>query len=313
MHIRDLVKRSLTAISNLNYPDYELVIVDNGSTDGSYEYVREVARELPIDIKLVRLEHNLGFTGGNNIGYIKASSDSEYIALINNDAIPTPDSLGKLISPMIQETKIAGTQGVIAKLNNSKLVDTAGGLINELLIPILLYSNMHVDVALKNLPRYISYPDGAYSVIKRSAIEECLGEVPFIWKGFMYFDDMYLGLGLWDCGYRVVSLPILAGFHSRGSTSKGSRLTIYYGVRGWVALNYISNSRYRRLINIAVALRSIKGAGSASYFRGLMDGIKLGETILRRYSRTIDIYRAPIEKIPLHKAISSLILLRLSI
>ncbi len=324
MHIRGLVGRSLKAISDLDYPDYELVIVDNGSTDGSYDYIRDIARDLPIDVKLVRLEHNLGFTGGNNIGFMRASKDSEYIVLLNNDAIPYSKSLKKLVSVSINKAKIASVQGVLLRFDNPKLIDNAGCMLNELLIPILLYSNEHTHRALRGLPRYITYPNGAYSLIRRSAIEECLGEVPFIWEGFMYFDDMYLGLKLWNCGYRVASIPVYVGLHRRGSSSRKPSLTLYYGIRGWIALNHISNSRYRNIVYKAVASRALKVnpldlnnrsyLTNVSYLMGLMDGIRLGEYILEKYRlETIDIYKAPIVRVDPLKSILSLAMIRLSI
>ena len=69
----------LTALRRQTFRDFETILVDNGSTDGSVEYIRKVFPE----IRLLALKENLGFTGGNIAGYELARGD--LIVLLNND------------------------------------------------------------------------------------------------------------------------------------------------------------------------------------------------------------------------------------
>jgi len=73
----DLALRSLDVIAQLNYDNYELIVVDNGSSDWSYEVIKSRVRELGIDARVVRLERNLGFTCGNNTSFLRISGVSK--------------------------------------------------------------------------------------------------------------------------------------------------------------------------------------------------------------------------------------------
>jgi Predicted glycosyltransferases len=88
----EIAKESLLALAELDYPSYEVIVVDNGSNDASREYVREIAEKYRF--KFIGLARNLGFTGGNNVGFRARDKEAKYVVLINNDAIVYKDSLG---------------------------------------------------------------------------------------------------------------------------------------------------------------------------------------------------------------------------
>ena len=86
-HLRGL----LSCLERQSYPRLEVLLVDNGSTDGSIPLVE---REFP-EVRIVRAGGNLGFAGGNNLGTRKAQG--AYVALINNDTLPDDDWLLRLV------------------------------------------------------------------------------------------------------------------------------------------------------------------------------------------------------------------------
>lgn len=77
------------------YPRYELVIVDNQSTDGTKEYLEELSKKNYSNVKIIFNDQNLGFAGGNNVG-IK-TCDGDYVLTLNNDTIVTRGWLTSLV------------------------------------------------------------------------------------------------------------------------------------------------------------------------------------------------------------------------
>lgn len=95
-----VVLESLKSVASLDYPPdrYELVLVDNGSADGSFERIRDfLDKKERLRKKIIRLDRNLGFTGGNNIGFKARDKDSDYVLLLNNDAVLLQDGLKTLV------------------------------------------------------------------------------------------------------------------------------------------------------------------------------------------------------------------------
>jgi GT2 family glycosyltransferase len=313
----DVVHKSLDAIIDLNYPSnrFELIVIDNGSNDGSFEVIRGfLDRKASINKKVVRLNKNLGFTGGNNIGYRVRDRESKYIALLNNDAIPFPDSLKNLVEYAESRKDVGATQGVIVDMNTGK-VDTAGDILTELLAAYQLYHYKPPQSVKRNY--YISYADGAYSLYKIDAIKKATGfsDKIFYDEMFAYFDDSILGLQLWNSGYKIVSCPLITALHRR-SSSFGilSPSKLYLQTRGYITLNELCNSIYKKLIRnmfylsiirrLVTRLFSSKFLGnmyklqssaleafSALYY-GYLDGLRLGKVY--RSKTILDIYKAPI-------------------
>ena len=86
----DLLDNCLKSLQKQTYKDFEVIVVDNGSTDGSVDLIKKVYPE----VRLILLPENRGFSIGNNTG-IK-NSTSEYIALLNNDAEAHPEWLERM-------------------------------------------------------------------------------------------------------------------------------------------------------------------------------------------------------------------------
>ncbi|MBI4999450.1 glycosyltransferase family 2 protein, partial [Candidatus Gottesmanbacteria bacterium] len=91
---KDLLLKCLESIKNMERGTWnmEIIVVDNGSTDGTVEEIENLIRQRGEEnFKLIKNKKNLGFAAGNNIG-IKASS-GKYILLLNSDTIVFPDTL----------------------------------------------------------------------------------------------------------------------------------------------------------------------------------------------------------------------------
>src|SRR3989344_2256511 len=91
---RENLQECLSALFKISYKNYEVILVDNGSKDDSVKFVKS---NYP-DIKIVESGKNLGFAGGNNLGFKQARG--KYVLFLNNDTIVTKDFLEKLVDFM---------------------------------------------------------------------------------------------------------------------------------------------------------------------------------------------------------------------
>jgi len=302
-----IVLESLESIADLDYPSdrYELIVVDNGSTDGSFERIKGfLEKKTGLRKKVIRLHRNLGFTGGNNVGFAARDRESGYVLLLNNDAILFQGGLRTLVEYAENNGSVAGLQGVVLKYR-SRLIDTAGGYVNELLQTYPL-GVLHEYPWILRKPIYVTYVDGSCAFYRVRSVVRCLDNRLFIDEFFGYGDDPALGLMMWNCGYKLVAIPEAVASHVRGLTfGRRSILSDYLSGRNRVALSLITNTRYKSIILLHV-LRSITTSMLKTGFKGsaplrartLPDGIRLGKR-LRSKGLFINIYRAPLIKIPI--------------
>lgn len=308
MRFIDIVRESLLALGNLDYDNYEVIIVDNASTDGSYEIIRRIAERLRVKKKIIRNKRNLGFTGGCNIGYQARDPDSKYVVLLNNDAIPFSDSLRNLVECITSFENIGAAQGINLDMRTRK-IDAAGGFLDEMLITIQLFH--HEDPSALKRPIMISYVDGAYAIFDVDAVKKAMGfpNKIFYDELFAYFDVSVLGVQLWNAGYKVISCPFTAASHRRSSTfGQFYHRQLYYMTRGYYALVEITNTRLKKVVRSQMVFKMIanvlhimfyrlrgKRVSSptdivSAVYRGYVEGIEWGRKWLRKHGRPLDIY-----------------------
>ncbi|WP_158683450.1 glycosyltransferase [Burkholderia sp. BE12] len=93
----------LRSLTQTDYPRYEIILVDNASSDASIDYVAE---HFP-SVRIVKSSRNLGFAGGNNLGMQAANGD--LIGLINNDTEVDPKWLRELVTALVRDPKVWAT------------------------------------------------------------------------------------------------------------------------------------------------------------------------------------------------------------
>ena len=317
MRIKDIVLSSLESVCKLNYPNFELIVVDNGSRDGSYEMIKRFLSVINVKacIKLIRLRRNVGFTGGNNIAYKFMDPHSKYFVLLNNDAVVYPDSISKLVEVMEADDTLGAAQGIIINYYND-LVDSAGGLIDDAFGVHIAYCGLPPSNMGKTLN--VSYADGAFSIYRVNAVKKALECEDKIFDDnlFAYFEDASLGLKLWNSGYRIKSFPFIAAKHARGSTSRGrQQFLVYILTRNHIAFALSSNTKFkifilifhlRKLIIYFIRYRK-NPILIRAYITAIIDGIKMSR---RKIYGGIDVYNANVIRMPLKKLILGALLLR---
>ena len=126
LHMTRLCLESI--FRNTLYPNFEVVVVDNASTDGTQEYLKQLMKE-HINLKVIFNTHNEGFARANNQGIMSASGD--YIVLLNNDTIVTRGWLGRLIRYLERDPSV-GMVGPVTNFagNEAKIVVPYSSLSN---------------------------------------------------------------------------------------------------------------------------------------------------------------------------------------
>jgi len=86
----DIALRSIESALSLDFDDYDVIVVDNASSDGSFERIRkfvEGRKPSSVRVKFVRSDANGGYAGGMNLGWEARDPETKYVAFLNNDLI----------------------------------------------------------------------------------------------------------------------------------------------------------------------------------------------------------------------------------
>lgn len=201
-------KDCLESLKKIDYPNWELIVVDNGSSDESLEYLRGFKK-----IKLLKNSRNLGFALANNQGY--ELSKGEFVLLLNNDTKVTPRFLSILVEKMADPT-IGVLQPKIRIMDNPKLLDNTGSFLT--VIGFLKHIGFMKEDGLEYSHEYqILSAKGACMLIRKSVIEKVdLFDPDFV----SYFEESDFCWRVWLAGYRVLYFPQAEILHKVGFTIK---------------------------------------------------------------------------------------------
>src|SRR5436309_11467547 len=170
-----LLPGCLNSLAALSYRNREVLLVENASTDDSLR----VLESYPW-VKVIRSPSNLGFAGGNNLGLAHCSG--EYVLLLNNDTIATPDFLQPLCAYLEQYPQVGIVQGKMLLPRFGNTLDVCGSFLTALGLPY------HYGYYKSDGPKYQrSYPifsgKGACLMFRRELIERV--------GGFLFDDDFF--------------------------------------------------------------------------------------------------------------------------
>jgi len=205
----EVLPRCLESLRRTVYEDIEVIVVDNGSTDGTYEVVKESFPE----VKVLRSERNLGFAGGNNLGIREARG--EIVFLLNDDTEVEPDWARELV----QASTSLPDWGVIgAKLlyPDRKTIQHAGGEI----LPNALTKHIgdgQPDSTEYDSIRKCEYVTGAAFAIRRETLEK----VGLLDEGFfpIYFEEVDYCWRVRRAGFQVYYVPSIRIYHYESRTT----------------------------------------------------------------------------------------------
>ena len=214
-----LLEKCLESLSKVNYENFEIIVVDNNSTDGSIELVTKNYTS----IILLKLNSNKGFAEPNNIG--AKIANGKYLLFLNNDTIVTPNFISEMVQVIENDKKIAICQSLLLKPDES--VDSSGDFIDHL--GVVYNSTKKTDEI-----REISSARGASMLIRKDVFDILEG---FDEKFYVSFEDVDLGWRTWMIGYKVILTPKSVVYHVGGQTIKTKKPEIaFHGFKNQLAM-----------------------------------------------------------------------------
>jgi GT2 family glycosyltransferase len=231
---REDTLRCLESLSSVAYANLTIVCVDNGSTDGSAEAVRE---RFP-HVRLIDAGENLGYAGGNNLGIRDAlQHGAEWVMLVNNDATVAGDVIDGFEAAADTASRVGILAGKVYFADRPRTIWFAGQRVSEL----LGYSGRPRGYGRPDGPRYSRVVPtgravGALMAVSRAAIESVglLDE-----DLFAYVEDVDWALRVRAAGFSVLFAPQARAWHRVSASTGGeasSTHTLYYGVRNTVTV-----------------------------------------------------------------------------
>jgi len=240
-------KECILSLKNMTYNSYKIILVDNYSTDGSYEKLQNDFLD-DSAVLLMRTNRNLGFAGGNNVGIKKAlEMGCEYVFILNNDTIVDKNILNKLLEVFKKKKKV-GVAAPLMYCEDKKRVWYGGGEID-------------LKTMIPNQWQYI--PQG---ITKVSFVSGCAMLIPsavfrkvglFDERFFLSAEDADLCIRMLKAGYNMYVNPEAILLHKVGSSTGGtySAKRIYFATKGLLLLRKKYLPLSKRLVTSYVLIK----------------------------------------------------------
>lgn len=246
-----------------------LLVVDNGSTDGSLERAR---RAVP-GLEVIQAGANLGYTGGNNLGFAHLKMD-ELVLVMNPDVrLPGSDELSRLAAALSADPGLAAVAPMI--VSDAGQVEYTDTLLNLRLALV----GKTVGVERPTGVRTQEWLDGAMFLARAEALQSVDG---FDDRYFLFDDEVDLALRLRKAGWRLGLVSDVRVRHARGSSFGLSRKGLYYFWRNLYLLcslhapgRFIWRATWAaRLLKNIVSPAHVRGRRAAPMLRGALDALR---------------------------------------
>lgn len=204
------LRECFNSLQNQSYPRdrFEVILVDNASTDGSVEYIRE---SFPW-VRILQLDKNYGFCRPNNEGVKIARG--EYVVLLNNDTVVTEGWLSELVKGVLADDEVICCASKMLYYDRKDLINTAGGKIT------IIGGGFYRGYGDKDGPKYdkfeyTGFGCGAGVLVKKDFFQNIGG---FDEDYFASCEEHDLGWKSWLYGYKVLYVPTAVMYHKESAT-----------------------------------------------------------------------------------------------
>jgi GT2 family glycosyltransferase len=207
---KHFLRECFDSLRSQTFTDFETILVDNGSTDGSPDYVRQ---EFP-EVQVIALDHNAGFAAANNVA-IRAST-ARYVALLNNDTRALPRWLAALKAALDTRPEIGFCASKIVLYNQPDVLDSAGDLFYDCGVGEKRGRSQKDDERFAK-PVPVFGACAAAALYRREMFKDIgLFDEDF----FAYAEDVDLNFRAQLAGYKCLFVPDAVVYHHLQGTSR---------------------------------------------------------------------------------------------
>ena len=280
---RHLLEECLESLKKQSFRDFEVIVVDNGSTDGSVELLESNYSDFA---GLLKLDRNYGFAGGNNRGI--EQSRGKYIVLLNNDTSADMRWLEELYNAMERGPEVGMCASKLLVYDQRDLIDAVG----HLMYPDGLNrgrGRFEKDVGQYDRLEEVFFPPGCGAIYSRRMLDEIgLFDEDF----FSYGDDTDIGLDGRLAGWKCLYVPGAVVYHKiSGSAGRYSEFKAFHVERNrvWIAVKYFPTvplilSVYHTAVRFALqAYGALAGKGASGKFADESSAWRLVVVLFRAY------------------------------
>jgi len=259
----------------LSYANFRILIIDNGSSDGSEKILRE---RFP-DIELIQSGANLGFAGGNNLGISRAlDQGAAYLWLLNNDTVVEPSALSSLVEALERDQKIGMVGSKILYFDKADTLWYAGAELD----PRVPHRSCHrglneIDRGQYDQPGETGYVTGCSLLVRKKVIEE-VGVLDDAL--FLYYEDADWCARAQRAGWKLCYAPRSVVLHKASASLGGMdspRMSYYlarnllYFVRRNFPHAFLRAFCFDLFQNVVVMVKKRRWRAAGFALRGMVD------------------------------------------
>lgn len=288
----ELTVACLKALQEQSYTDFDILLVDNGSTDDSLDAVSRFVKKSSTNnpVRIVPVGFNAGFTGGNAVGW--GHAEGEYICVLNNDAEPDREWLKNLVQEMEADSAV----GICASkmlVFGTNIIDSAGDGFSTLLKGFKRGEGENSDKY--NEQGYVFGACAGAALYRR----EMLDKIGFFDEDFfLIHEDTDLNFRAQLAGWKVLYVPAAVVYHKvRSTIGNMSDTAVYYTLRN-SELARIKNMPFKLFLRYLpelvlgtiaeICYFAIKHGKVRLYIKAKIDAIKLFPEMLRKRKQILN-------------------------
>lgn len=292
---KELLKDSITSYLNNDYSNFEVVVIDNGSSDGTYEMIQN---HYP-NVKCLRIIKNRGYSGGFNFGleYAFDTINADYVLITNNDVKADNRVITSLVETAEKHAKIGFVTGKVYYYDAPDILQTVGKYSHKILWKGGHIGNKQKDIGQFEEERELDFADDVFTLVSRELYLTIGGYDPDFFLQCEEFDWQARGK---KANFKIYYSPKAKIWHKESMTiGKNSMIKTYYDSRNplIVIAKHRESVFFRRFFWYTTRYILKAGIHDCAHsdfkraffrFKGLLSGLNF--SIQKRYINLIDIF-----------------------